>query len=46
MAQARDMVRTRFGIDTMAASLAAVYREVAPQRAGEPRLSDAVEGAS
>ncbi|KRF35557.1 glycosyltransferase [Terrabacter sp. Soil810] len=46
MAQARDMVRTRFGIDTMAASLAAVYRQVAPQRADGPRLSDAVEGAS
>jgi len=44
--QARDMVRTRFGIDTMAASLAEVYRQVAPQRADRPRLSDAVEGAS
>ena len=44
--RARDMVRTRFGIDTMATSLASVYRAVAPRRADEPRLSDPVEGAS
>ncbi|WP_020142499.1 glycosyltransferase family 4 protein [Terracoccus sp. 273MFTsu3.1] len=44
--QARDMVRTRFGIDTMAASLAAVYRQVAPQPHRGAHLSDAVEGAS
>jgi hypothetical protein len=45
--QAQEMVRTRFGIDTMAASLAAVYDRVAAQRhPARPLLHDIVEGAS
>jgi glycogen synthase len=45
--QARELVRRRFGIDTMAASLAEVYARVAaPGRPDRRRPSDLVEGAS
>jgi len=43
--QAREMVRTRFGIDMMAASLSEVYRQVAPGRPDLRRPSDLVGGA-
>ena len=45
--RARNMVHTRFGIDTMAASLASVYlRVAAPSHPGSLALRDVVGGAS
>ncbi len=45
--RARDMIRTRFGIDTMAADLASVYEQVGSRTAGAGVRSPVVaEGAS